>query len=249
MTIYIDTMILCLIFIKFKILLNKIINYNMPKRFIFIPVVNHFDLLEKAINSVPNGLFNDYFIFNNSGKKIPIDTKHFTVIDRFGRLTFKQTQNAMREYAIINNYDYYCFMHNDGEVIDNTVERLINFADNLINQKVKWSAIFTNYDVLCAYSTECVKKIGKWGDSKWLESQQSGYYLDNDYYRRMQLSTYRYFFIGHKGVLHNEFSNTVKDETERRIWDEQREIVVKHYIQKWGGLPGEETVTDDLTNY
>jgi hypothetical protein len=79
----------------------------MTKKFIFIPVVNNFHLLEKAINSVPDGIFDDYFIFNNSKKEIPIDVKHFKVIDRFGRLTFRQTQNAMREYAIINNYDYY----------------------------------------------------------------------------------------------------------------------------------------------
>jgi hypothetical protein len=68
----------------------------MTKKFIFIPVVNNFHLLEKAINSVPNGLFDEYFIINNSKSKIPIDTKQFKVINRFGRLTFKQTQNAMR---------------------------------------------------------------------------------------------------------------------------------------------------------
>ena len=77
----------------------------MTKKFIFIPVVNNFDLLEKAINSVPDGIFDDYFVFNNSNEKIPINLKQFKVIDRFGRLTFKQTQNCMREYAINNNYD------------------------------------------------------------------------------------------------------------------------------------------------
>ena len=77
----------------------------MTKKFIFIPVVNNFHLLEKAINSVPDGLFDDYFIFNNSQQKIQMNTKQFKIIDRFGRLTFKQTQTAMREYAIINNYD------------------------------------------------------------------------------------------------------------------------------------------------
>ena len=55
----------------------------MTKKFIFIPVVNNFHLLEKAINSVPNNLFDDYFIFNNSNQKIPIDIKHFKVIDKF----------------------------------------------------------------------------------------------------------------------------------------------------------------------
>ena len=221
----------------------------MPKKFIFIPVVNNFHLLEKAINSVPDGLFDNYFIFNNSKGKIPIDTKHFKIIDKFGRLTFKQTQNAMREYAIMNNYDYYCFMHNDGEVLDDTIERLIEHADKLILDNQKWSVIFTHYDVLCAYSTDCVNTIGKWGDSKWPSQQQSGYYLDNDYYRRMKLSEYKTHQLENTNVLHNEPSNTIKDPIEHKNWENQRELVVKHYKQKWGGLPREETINELLINY
>jgi len=220
----------------------------MTKKFIFIPVVNNFHLLEKAINSVPNGLFDEYFIINNSKSKIPIDTKQFKVINRFGRLTFKQTQNAMREYAIINNYDYYCFMHNDGEVVDDTIQRLIEYANNLIIYNEKWSVILTNYDVLCAYSTECVNNIGKWGDSKWPQ-QQSGYYLDNDYYRRMYLSEYKRHQLENTNVLHNEASNTIKDTIEFQRWEKQRESVENHYINKWGGKPGEEKINDNLKDY
>jgi len=212
----------------------------MTKKFIFIPVVNNFHLLEKAINSVPEGLFDDYFIFNNSNGKIPIDIKHFNVIDRFGRLPFRQTQNAMREYAIMNNYDYYCFMHNDGEITDDTAERLIKLADELINTKSKWSLIFTNYDVFCAYSTDCVKNIGKWGDDLWPKYQQSGYYLDCDYYRRMKFSEFEIHQLENSNVLHNEPSNTIKDEKELNNWENQRKAVVGHYINKWGGEPGYE---------
>lgn len=214
----------------------------MTKKFIFIPVVNHFELLEKAINSVPDNLFDDYFIFNNSEQPIPIDTKQFKVIDRFGRLSFRQTQNAMREFAIINNYDYYCFMHNDGEVIDDTFQQLISKADNLINNNEDWSIIFTHYDVLCAYSTKCVKYIGKWGDNLWPKEQQSGYYLDNDYYRRMELSGYKRYNIGSKGVLHHEPSNTIKNTKEGNLWNSHQDKVLTHYIKKWGGKPGEEKI-------
>ena len=215
----------------------------MTKKFIFIPVVNNFHLLEKAINSVPDGLFDDYFIFNNSQQKIQMNTKQFKIIDRFGRLTFKQTQNAMREYAIINNYDYYCFMHNDGEIVDNTAERLIQMADNLINNNIKWSVIFTNYDVLCAYSTECVNNIGKWGDDNWPKEQQSGYYLDNDYYRRMKFSPYKVLQLPNSKVLHNEFSNTIRNEKEKKLWDSQVKKISDYYINKWGGAPDNERYT------
>jgi hypothetical protein len=215
----------------------------MTKKFIFIPVVNNFHLLEKAINSVPDGLFDKYFIFNNSENTIPIDTKHFEVIDKFGRLTFTQTQNAMREYAIQNKYDYYCFMHNDGEIVDDSAERLIDLADNLINTNTKWSVIFTIYDVFCAYSTECVYKIGKWGDYLWQVEQQTGYYLDCDYYRRMTLSEYKQFQLNNTNVLHNVISNTIKDINELKKWENQREGVINHYIKKWGGTPGKEIFT------
>ena len=205
--------------------------------------------MTKKFIFVPNGLFDDYFIFNNSQQKIPIDTKYFKVIDKFGRLSFRQTQNAMREYAIENNYDYYCFMHNDGEVLDDTVERLLQFADNLIKKNKKWSIIYTNYDVLCAYSTECVNNIGKWGDSLWPKQQQSGYYLDNDYYRRMKLSGYECHQLTNSNVLHNEKSNTIRDKKESLLWEKQSDLILKHYIDKWGGKPGEEKITENLKDY
>ena len=210
---------------------------DVVKKFIFIPVVNNFELLKKAINSVPNNLFDEYFIFNNSNNKIPIDVKHFKIIDKFGRLTFRQTQNAMREYAIINNYDYYCFMHNDGEIVDDSAEKLTKMADNLIINNIKWSTIFTNYDVFCAYTTKCVKKIGKWGDTLWPVEHQSGYYLDNDYYRRMNLLYCKNSQLENSNVLHNEYSNTIREKKEKDLWDIQRKNVEEHYIKKWGGLP------------
>lgn len=218
----------------------------MTKKFIFIPVVNNFHLLEKAINSVPQGIFDKYFIFNNSNGKIPIDTKHFTVIDKFERLTFRQTQNAMREYAMLYKYDYYCFMHNDGEIVDDSAQRLINMADNLINTNTKWSVIFTNYDVFCAYSTKCVKDIGKWGDDEWPKEQHSGYYLDNDYYKRMEQSQYKPLKLQNTNVLHNEPSNTIRDENESNNWESQRHKVEEHYIKKWGSLPEKEEVYSKL---
>jgi hypothetical protein len=213
----------------------------MTKKFIFIPVVNNFHLLEKAINSVKPGLFDKYFIFNNSSGPIPIDTKHFEVIDKYGRLTFRDTQNVMREYAIENKYDYFCFMHNDGEILDDTAERLILKGDELIKNNNKWGVIFTHYDVFCAYSTKCVETISTWGDDLWPKDQQSGYFLDCDYYRRMKLTGHEIISLENTNVLHNEPSNTIKDEKELVYWIQQSERIKTHYINKWGGDVGYET--------
>jgi hypothetical protein len=213
----------------------------MTKKFIFIPVVNNFHLLQKAINSVPPDLYNEYFVVNNSNVDITkhVDMKQFTVFPLVNALSFKDTQNKMRQYAIDNDYDYYSFMHNDGEILDDSAYRLISLADKQCKENAKWGAIFTKYDVFCAFSTNCVKKIGEWGDSRW-PLQKSGYYLDNDYYRRVCINVFFTTSLKNANVLHNEPSNTLKDANELQLWRKQRKSVEDHYIFKWGGLPGKE---------
>jgi hypothetical protein len=205
------------------------------KRFIFCPVVNNFHLLEKAIQGVPPNLFDEYFIFNNSGGSIPINTGHWKVINE-QRKTFMETQNIMRDYAINNGYDWYSFMHNDAEITDDTAVRLVNTADSLCCDDKDWSVIFTYYDVFCAYSTKCVTEIGQWGDSEWSKKQQSGYYLDEDYYKRMRLTHYNVYQLTNTNVLHNEPSNTIQIAEERQAWDNIHAEVKKHYDDKWKNI-------------
>jgi hypothetical protein len=213
------------------------------KKFIFIPVVNNFHLLEKAIDSVPPNLFDEYIVFDNSEGKLNIDLKHFSVVIPERRMTFRETQNIMRKYAIENNFTYYSFMHNDGEITDDSAQRLVYMADDITEKGQKWSVIFTHYDVFCVYNTECVKAIGEWGDDMWPSDQQSGYFLDNDYYRRMRLSEYTVLQLSDTKILHNEPSNTIQDKVEYTRWEMQRGRVVSHYISKWGGPPGQEHFT------
>lgn len=207
------------------------------KRFIFIPVVNNFHLLQKAINSVPPNLYDEYFIFNNSDRPLPsyVDIKHFEVVNN-KRKTFLQTQNIMRQYAIINNYDWYSFMHNDGEIIGDAAYRMVSAADKLINENVKWSIIFSHYDVYCCYNTECVKEIGPWGDENWPKEQQSGYCLDVDYYNRMSLSNYKRYQLLNSTVLHNEPSNTINDSKENKLWKDIASKVHDYYDNKWNNI-------------
>jgi hypothetical protein len=139
-------------------------------------------------------------------------------------------------------------MHNDGEIVDDSAERLIALADNLIEKNIKWGLIFTRYDVFCAFSTKCVEAIGKWGDEKWPKDQQSGYYLDEDYYRRMKINGFTHYQLDKFNVLHNEDSNTIRDPIEKQKWDSQQHRVSTHYKNKWGGLPNNETYLYPLFN-
>jgi hypothetical protein len=229
------------------------------KKFIFIPVVNNFDLLKKAVQSIDESLYTECIIFNNSEKQIPLDiyaNTKFKVWNPKNRFTFMQTQNIMRQYAINNNFDYYIWMHNDAEILNNIDRDIIDFTETC---NEKWGVIFTNYDVFSVFNTECVKNIGLWGDISWPE-QQSGYYQDYDYYRRIKLSDYKIKqFLTKEEVLKgnsilaperaaaNLFSNvshigknTLSDKEEKNIWAKQNYLILSHYKKKWGGGPGDE---------
>jgi hypothetical protein len=212
------------------------------KSFLFIPVVNHFNLLEQAIKSVHEGVVDEYIVYNNSGKPLTCNVGHFTIHNNEGkRKTFRETQNIMRQYAIDNGCSYYLFMHNDGEIMDeDTLERLVKLAETKTDP---WGVIFTHYDVLCAYNVEAVKHIGEWGDAEWPAAQLNGYCLDNDYYRRMKLSGFPEVQLEDSHVDHREFSNTIKNEVEHFKWVRVMDKVYDHYRKKWGGDPGKETIT------
>jgi len=219
------------------------------KKFIFIPVVNRFDLLEKAVKGIKTDLYDEYIIYNNSEQEIPEEVysgTQFKVLNPERRMTFTETQNAMRQYAIDNNFDFYSFMHNDGEVHDDTDVALVRYAESLTEN---WGVIFTNYDVLCAFNTKAFEEIGPWGDENW-PPQQNGYLLDNDYYRRVRSNGYAIKEITEREVTYvpsdrvggvSHFgSATLKDPQEQKLWDTQVSFIYDHYYKKWGGEPGQE---------
>ena len=75
----------------------------MTKKFIFIPVVNNFNLLEKAINSIPNDLFDDYFVQKALDELIPVTENDFN--------NFKDTlyDKTFRAGYLIYLDEYYLF--------------------------------------------------------------------------------------------------------------------------------------------
>lgn len=222
------------------------------KKFIFIPVVNRFDLLEKAVRSIKPDLYDEYIIFNNSESEIPeslYSGTQFRIWQPERRMTFTETQNEMRQYAINNGFDFYSFMHNDGEVHDDTDRELVNFAESCTDN---WGVIFTNYDVLCAFNTKAFEVVGVWGDENW-PPQQNGYLLDNDYYRRVRSCGYvikeitdrevTYVPAERVGGVSHVGSATLKEPKEQALWDTQVKSIYNHYVSKWNGEPGQEKYT------
>ena len=206
------------------------------KKFIFIPVVNHFDLLERAVKSLTPEIYDEYIIFNNSNSDIPeniFGEIAFGIMRPDIRMSFRDTQNTMRKYAVDNGYDYYSFMHNDGEVKNGADKKLVDYIEDLTEN---WGIVFTHYDVLCAFNTKAVIEVGEWGDKDW-PSQMSGYYLDCDYYRRFRKLGYTTNNLTGANISHAS-SNTIKSTQELTIYKREINAVRDHYINKWGGEPG-----------
>ena len=218
------------------------------KKFIFIPVVNGFDLLKKACESV-SGVYDESIILNNSGKEIPLDiydNTNFKVITPIGApLSFINTMNWAICKAMDENYDYFAFMHNDGELKNNAGIRLRDKTEEFIQIEDHNIAIFfTNTDVYCTYITTNIKKIGLFGDEEWPNKDiGASYFSDNDYFRRVELLGYDIINdpeieidVYHHGSM--SIHNDVKFHIQSNI---NYDLAEQYYCRKWGGNLREET--------
>lgn len=217
----------------------------MVRKFIFIPVVNNFHLLEKAVRSVTHGIYDEYIIVNNSSRDVPkhiYEKTPFRILTPIKRLGFIDTQNLMRQYAIDNNFDYYVFMHDDAELFDGVDVDMVKYCDKLCEDGIRWGMTWTNQDAYCTISTLAAKEVGPWGDELWPKSY-AGYYSDNDYFHRVHIARFKICHLpnGRERVSHLTESTIKKDPKEMAEWQSFHRQVAIHYIQKWGGLPGKET--------
>lgn len=196
------------------------------KKFLFIPVVNRFDLAEKALNSVSD------LETDPTGSVVLVRNDASGV---FGTsLPFNIIQNTYRNIAIVGQFDYYMFMHNDAELVDERgIKGFCDFVESLdIN---RWSVVFSNYDTLCAYNTKVMNIVGVW------DTFLQQYFADNDMYHRMRLAGFPTVESNFK-VLHNEgASATIHADPERNFLNGITfPIYEQYYIKKWGGRPGQE---------
>lgn len=209
------------------------------KKFLFIPVANKFDFAQRAYQSVRD-LNGEILIIDTSGKveNGELEEKEFrgaTIIKDFGySIAFNMIQNITRARAIQGNDDYYIFMHNDGEFVDERgINKFCEYVESLDFDK--WGVVFTNYDTLCAYNTRAMQKVGEWD----MFLQQ--YYADNDMYRRIRLINFETVSSNFKVLHHNDASNTIKFDDKRKIINYVTyPLMNRYYEAKWGEKSGEE---------
>jgi len=157
----------------------------------FIPCVNRFDLLVKAIKSVPN-TWDHIRIIDNSDDDLKSYLKNelgfdFNTSKPSVPLTTAQTYNWIRKIAIQEELDYLMFMHNDTEVLTKDGDlRLIEASEEEYSKQDSKIGAFhhcsnSDPDVFITYSLKMLKEIGEWD---WL--CMPFYWLDIDFNYRVK---------------------------------------------------------------
>jgi hypothetical protein len=195
---------------------------------VFVPVVNRFDLLKRCLDSLSIRLTTEPVIINNSGKELPPELHHHTIVTPENPLTFSQTQNLMLKLAA--SHPFYFFMHSDAEDNEGILDKLFDTARL---QMDKWGVIFTNYDALACFNTEAFRAVGGWDENlKWYRSEC-------DMYRRLRLAGYPTLDSG-LNVKHTPSSTLNADFSIKARVDAENVTGRAYYIRKWGGDNEEE---------
>lgn len=133
---------------------------------------------------------------------------------------------------------FFFWCHADARFPPEVCKEIIKEAESLEAINKRWGVIFTNYDILCCYSTRCCKEVGPY------DCFFNCYTSDCDWYRRVRLAGFETISRGDLGkkVQHMEGgSSTIKAMPKFNAWVQRN---MKHwnayYVDKWGGLPRHE---------
>ena len=118
-------------------------------------------------------------------------------------LSCSQSFNYMQNLARADNSDVLIMMHSDGVITQESIEALMAKVDQLVSANAKWGAVFTFYDVFCAFNMDAVNVIGPW------DQVMGQYPIDKDYYLRLGLSGFQIHELGSHGIKHL-ISSTIK---------------------------------------
>ncbi len=207
----------------------------LTKPTLFIPYVNREDLLAQAWDSVEKDF--DVIVIDNSPRQDleAVATRNYQAYIPDIPLNFVCTQNLMLKLANQMQLPHYGFMHSDGEAVDDTPQKLIEFTNNLVPNT--WGAVFTYYDVLAIFNTYAMNAIGGW--SIYFEQ----YFADADTYRRLTLAGFPYVDTGLK-VNHyngNDASSVLKNDKRRAFRNNiVSSMFARIYKLRWGGDIGSE---------
>lgn len=190
---------------------------------VFVPFVNRPDLLKLCIDSLSIRLTTEPVIINNSGKELPPEFHHHTIVTPENPATFSQTQNLMLELAA--KRPFYFFMHSDSEDNEGILDKLFDLA---MIQRGRWGVLFTNYDALACFNTEAFRAVGGWDENiPWYRSEC-------DVYHRLRLAGYP-TLESRLQVKHTPSQTLNADFAIKARVDAENVTGKAYYIRKWGG--------------
>jgi GT2 family glycosyltransferase len=198
------------------------------KEVLCVGYVNGIELLKNGLECYLEH-FDDIRIINNSLNPIDIPSyDNVTIIDIPVSLNTAQTVNWARHIALSEGFDVLWMPHHDMTI---TKEKVLSTKQNVLdayNSGERWGAVFTLYDVFCAFNVEALNEVGGWDSLRFM------YYIgDVDFYGRLVRSGWKIIEVGNDGVWHYG-SGVIRENSERwfvvkRFADIEREI----YIEKW----------------
>ena len=198
---------------------------------VFIPYVNRPDMLKRVLSNIPTE-HTEAIVINNSGEYLYVNCK---MLIPPVPLTFTQSQNWMLALAKHFKWPFYMWVHCDALLEPDSVGRLYEKAMEECAKGTKWGAIYTLYDVLCAYTVEAMEVVGGY-DTLFFD-----YASDCDFYRRLDLAGYARLESGIQ-IGHDQGSQTIRsDPAQNRRVGIQVDYRGRLYRAMWGGDPGKET--------
>ena len=202
------------------------------KLIIGIPTINCADLLNDALIKYFEDFQNtEIFIIDNGNQELISREKKFAIYRPESNLNVSGSWNAIMDYA--NRVDAtHVLMLNDDVYLGKTELQIISLIES--NQDY---GFYNSYYNWCSFILN-VKEFNKIGifDQQYFPN----YFNDNDYFYRMQLKETEMFYTHILDPLIYRNSMTIaKDPTLNNRFMEYRQ----NYINKWGGLPTQETYT------
>lgn len=202
------------------------------KLIIGIPTINRADLLNEALEKY----FEDFketeiFIVDNGNQEIITREKNFAIYKPETNLNVSGSWNLIMDYAKKVNASHVLMLNDDvylgkTEIEIQTILRLWKDVP-FFNSEFNWCSFIISLDGF--------DRVGKFDEEYFLN-----YFNDNDMFYRMKLLNMEMVYTAILNpVIYRNSMTIAKDPTLNSRFLEYRQ----NYIDKWGGLPNEETFT------
>ncbi len=208
-----------------------------------IPTLNRYDLLEYTIRSAEAGTLkpNKYLIIDNGNRFVM--NPFYESLE--GRLTVIQPGSNLGcaggwNKIIKNTLDKRIIANDDVAFFEDTIELLSkSFSENAVTFPAGMPA--ANAFSCFLIPDAVVNKVGYFDEKL---SPNYAYFEDNDYHRRMLIHGVELLGVSDCRLGHLP-SSTLSNfsDVELRQHHSKFTIAQKNYIRKWGGVPGQETLS------